>query len=90
VINVHVSMNLKVNEYANRVLGVIKERFGLRNKDEALDKFAEMFGEEFVEKEVKDELITQMIKDCEDWEKKHKFKRKMSIKELDALCGVNV
>ena len=85
-----ISMNITVGEYANRVLGVIKEKFGLRNKAEALDRFADMFGEEFVEKEVKEELVSQMVKDCEKWEKTHNFKRKMTIKELDALCGVNV
>ncbi len=82
------SMSISVNEYTHRVLGVIKEKFGLRDKAQALDKFAEMYGEEFVEKEVKDEVVQEMIKDCEAWEKKYKFKRKMTIKELDRLCGI--
>jgi len=82
------SMSIKVNEYTNKVLGVIKEKFGLKDKAEALDKFADMCGEEFVDKEVKDELIHQMIQECEAWEKKHRFKRKMSLKELDKLCGI--
>tara|TARA_Y100000294_G_scaffold177232_1_gene201931 strand:+ start:587 stop:841 length:255 start_codon:yes stop_codon:yes gene_type:complete len=82
-----VSMNVKVDDYTSRVLGVIKEKFGLRDKAEALDRFAEMFGEEFIEKQVKEEVVNKMIHDCENWKKKHKFKRKMSIKELDRLCG---
>ncbi len=82
------SMSITVNEYTNRVLGVIKEKFGLKDKARALDKFADMFGEEFVEREVKDEVVNEMIKDCEKWEKEHKFKRKMTIKELDKLCGI--
>ena len=49
------SMSITVNEYTNRVLGVIKEKFGLKDKAAALNKFADMFGEEFVEREVKDE-----------------------------------
>ena len=81
-------MSITVNEYTNRVLGVIKEKFGLKDKAAALDKFAEMYGSEFVEKEMKDELIQEMIKDCDEWEKKHKFKRKMTLKELDKLCGL--
>ncbi len=47
-----------------------------------------MYGEEFVEKEIKDEVIKEMIEECEAWEKKHKFKRKMTIKELDKLCSI--
>ena len=82
-----VSMNVKVDDYTSRVLGVIKEKFGLRDKAEALDRFAEMFGEEFIEKQVKEEVVNKMINDCEKWKNKHKFKRKMSLKELDRLCG---
>ena len=82
------SMNITVNEYTHRVLGVIKERFGLKDKAEALNKFAEMHGEEFVEREVRDEVVEEMIRECEEWEKKYNFKRKMSIEELDKLCDL--
>ncbi|MFH1316202.1 MAG: hypothetical protein ABII01_01670 [Candidatus Woesearchaeota archaeon] len=82
------SMSITVNEYTTRVLGVIKEKFGLKDKAEALDKFAEIYGDEFVEKEVKEEVIKEMVTDCEKWEKKHNFKKKMSITELDKLCGI--
>ena len=70
------------------MLGVIKEKYGLKDKSEAINRFAEIFGEGFVEKEVKEEVIKDMIKDCEKWERRHKFKRKTSIKELDKLCGM--
>lgn len=82
------SMSITVNEYTSRVLGVVKEKFGLKDKAEALDKFADMYGEEFVNKEVRDEVVKEMIKDCEEWERKCKFKRKMTLKELDKLCGI--
>jgi len=82
-----VSMNLKVNEYTNRVLGVIKEKFGLKDKGEALNKFADMFGEDFVEKEVKEEVVKEVIDSCNRHMKKYGFK-KMSLKELDKLCGL--
>ena len=80
-------MSITVNEYTNKVLGVIKEKFGLKDKAEALDKFAEMHGEEFVEKEVKDEVVREVIKSCEEHIKKYGY-RKMSLKELDKLCGL--
>jgi len=54
------SMSINVNEYTNRVLGVIKEKFGLKDKAEALNKFADMYGEEFIEKEVKDEVVEEV------------------------------
>ncbi len=81
------SMSITVSEYTNKVLGVIKEKFGLKDKAEALDKFADIYGEEFVEKEVKDEVVEGVIKSCEAHIKKHGH-RKMTIKELDKLCGL--
>ncbi len=82
-----VAMNLTVSEYASRVLGVIKEKFGLRDKSEALEKFAEMFGDEFIDKEAKDEYIKKLI----SIEKRHFQKyshKKMTLAELDRLCEV--
>ena len=81
-------MSITVNEYTSKVLGVIKEKFGLKDKAQALDKFAEMYGEEFVDREVRDEVIEEVIKSSKEWEKKYKFKRKMTLKELDKLCGI--
>ena len=81
-------MSITVNEYTSKVLGVIKEKFGLKDKAQALDKFAEMYGEEFVDSEVRDEVIEEVIKNSKEWEKKYKFKRKMTLKELDKLCGI--
>ncbi len=82
-----VAMNLKVKKYTSQVLGVIKEKYDLRDKSEALDRFAESFGEEFVDREIKDEVVAEVIKVCEAHEKKY-GKRSMSIEELRKLCGV--
>lgn len=84
-----INLRLEIWDYTNRVLGVIKEKFGLKDKSEALNKFAEIFGEQFVEKEVKAELVKEMVEECSKWEKEHRFKRKMSVKELDRLCSLS-
>ena len=47
-----IQFRAEIDDYTNRVLGVIKEKFGLKDKSLALSKFAELYGEEFVEKEV--------------------------------------
>ena len=80
-----VTMNLKAEEYTSRVLGVVKEKYGLNDKSQALNKFAEMFGEEFVDREVKDEIIKEVIASCDKHIKKYGFKT-MTTKELDKLC----
>ena len=82
-----ISFRAQIDEYTNRVLGVIKEKFGLKDKSQALDKFAEMYGDDFVEREVKDEVVEEVIKSCEAHIKKWGH-RKMSLKELDRLCGL--
>ena len=75
------TMNIKVKDYTNRVLGVVKEKYGLRDKGDALDKFAEMYGEEFVEPEVKEEIIREVIESCNRHIKKYGF-RSRSVKDL--------
>jgi hypothetical protein len=82
-----ISLRADISEYANRVLGVIKEKFGLRDKSEAINKFAEMFGDDFVEPEVKDDVVRDLIKSCERHVKKYGY-RKMTTKELDKLFGM--
>ena len=44
---------ITLNDYANKVLNVIKAKFDLRDKSEALNKFIDLFGDEVVEKPVK-------------------------------------
>lgn len=77
-------VNLKVSDYTNRVLGVVKEKYGLRDKGEALDKFASEFGDDFVDAEVNEELVKEIIASTNKHIKKYGF-RKMSYKELDEL-----
>jgi len=86
-LNKNINMNIRVTDYTSRVLGVVKEKYGLRDKGEALDKFAELCGEDFVDKEVREDVIKDVIDSCEKHVKKYGF-RKMNTKELDKLCGV--
>ena len=78
---------VELSDYSNRVLNVIKAKFGLRTKSEAIDKLAEIFGEEFAEKEASEEYAKKILKLEENHSKKY-GKRKMNVKELDELCGV--
>lgn len=79
-----VNMNLKVSEYTSRVLGVIKEKYGLKDKAQALDKFTQMYGEEYADREIKDEVVREVIESCDRHIKKYGFKS-MNIKDLDKI-----
>lgn len=76
-----VSINLKVRDYTNRVLGVVKEKYGLNDKGDALDKFADMYGDEFVDREVKEEVVKEVIESCNRHIKKYGF-RNRNVKDL--------
>ncbi|MEM3127302.1 MAG: DUF2683 family protein [Candidatus Woesearchaeota archaeon] len=84
------NLNVQINDYSNRVLGVIKERFGLKDKGEAVNKFAEIYGKEFVkidDLEVKEEYIKKILTIEDDYFKKRPKGKSMSIKELRKLTG---
>ncbi|AJF63170.1 MAG: hypothetical protein QT11_C0001G1046 [archaeon GW2011_AR20] len=76
-----VAVNFRIRHYTNQVLGVIKEKYALRDKAEALDKFTEIYGIEFVEPEVKEEFIKEVIESCNRHIKRYGY-RSMSKKEF--------
>lgn len=83
-----IAINTKVKQYTSRVLGVVKEKYGLRDKGQAMDKIAELFGDEFVDREVKEEYVKKILAIHNAHLKKHP-NRRMTDKELDELCGMD-
>jgi chorismate mutase len=79
-----VQFRAEIDDYTSQVLGVIKERYGLTDKAAALNKFAKLYGSDFVPLEVKDDVMKELIYTCNEHVKKY-GKRKMTIKDLDAL-----
>jgi hypothetical protein len=83
--NEMISARVELNNYANRVLGVIKMKFGLKDKSEALNKFIEIYGENIIEKESNDEYVKKILTISENHFNKY-GKRKMTMQELNRLC----
>lgn len=82
-----ISARVELDDYSNRVLGIIKIKFGLKDKSEALNKFIELYGEEIMEKGASEEYIKKII----DITKKHFEKygnKKMTLQQLDKLCEI--
>lgn len=82
-----ISARVELDDYSNRILGIIKIKFGLKDKSEALNKFIELYGEEIMEKEANEEYTKKII----DITKKHFEKyanKKMTLQQLDKLCEV--
>lgn len=80
-----VTLNVKVDEYSNRVLEVVKAVYGLPNKSEAFNKIVHELGAKMIEPELREDFARQALAETEAWEKKYGFKRSMSLKELDGL-----
>lgn len=82
-----ISARIELSPYANKILAVLKAKYGLRDKSEAINKFAELYGEEIVEREAKDEYIKNILEVTNRHLEKYK-NRKMKFEELDKLCEV--
>ena len=82
-----VSARVELDEYTNKVLGIIKIKFGLKDKSEALNKFIELYGDEVMEKDATDDYVKRIISVTKKHLEKYKNK-KMTLQELDKLCEV--
>ena len=69
---------IDLNEHQNRILNIIKGKYGLKNKSEAINIVLEKFEENFIEPRLRPEYI----KKIKDIEKKRKFIEYNSISAL--------
>ena len=53
---------ININEHANRVINIVKAKFGLRDKSEAIDLMAEQYEEEILEPELRPEYKDKLAK----------------------------
>ncbi|MDO8627559.1 MAG: DUF2683 family protein [Candidatus Diapherotrites archaeon] len=77
---------VSLNDYANKVLNLIKVKYDLNDKSQALNKFVEMYGENELEPKVKESYVKKILAIEENYYKKHS-NRRMNDKELDKLFG---
>ena len=79
---------IELDKYTMRVLDVVKGKHGLKNRSEALAKFVDEFGSNYAEPMIDE----QILKDLDDVYAEHTKKhpnRRMSMKELDELLGLD-
>lgn len=77
----------ELDDYSTRVLDVVKGKFGLKNKNDALNKFFHLFGDNFVEPEFDEKEILILQEEAAKY-KASGIKRKMSLDELDDILGL--
>ena len=79
-----VTARVELDSYTNRVLGIIKAKYDLKDKSHAINKFIELYGEDVLEKEASDEYLKKVVELTDKHLKKY-AKRNMQLAELDAL-----
>lgn len=83
-----VHARFELDDYTIRVLDVVKGKFGLKNRNEALKQLVLEKGSEFVEPIPREEALKELDMIYEDHIKKHGTKT-ISLKELDTLLGID-
>lgn len=63
---------INLNEYEKRILDIVKGKFGVKNKSDAVNIVIDKFGEEMLEPELRPEFLEKLKKI--DKEKGIKFK----------------
>jgi len=69
-----ITARVTLNTYTNKILNIIKAKYELNNKSEALNKFIEIYGPEEAEPEVKEEYIKKLLKIENEHFKKYGYK----------------
>ena len=69
---------ININETTNRLLNILKAKYGLKDKSEAIEKMAEQYETEILELELRPEYVEKIKK----IQKQGKFSKFASVQEL--------
>ena len=53
---------IEISEHANRIISIVKAKYGLKNKSEAINLMAEQYEEEILELNLRPEYVEKMEK----------------------------
>lgn len=53
---------IDINENEDRILNIVKAKFGLKNKSQAVALIAKIYGESFLESELRPEYLEKLMK----------------------------
>ena len=71
---------IKISKDANQILNVVKAKYGLKDKSQAIEKVIQIYGHDFLEPKLRPEFVDNI---------KHREKeRKVEIKDFDKHFGL--
>lgn len=80
-----VDARVELDDYTNRVLNVIKAKYDLKNKSQAIQKMADLYGGELVERrEINPEYMEELNQIYAEHMSLHP-NRRMTLEELETL-----
>lgn len=82
-----IQAKFELDEFSNRVLDVIKGKYGFKNKNQALNKFFHLYGDNFIEPEF-DEKEIMALRDIVDSYEGSKDEKNMTLEDLDKMLGI--
>jgi hypothetical protein len=72
---------VQISEKANRVLNMVKAKYGLKDKSEAINKMAEEYEEEILEERLRPEYIEKLKKiEKEGYISQKEFEKRLKVK----------
>jgi len=82
-----ISARIELSPQANRILNVVKAKYNLKDKSEAINKFLEIHGHDLIEEEIREDYVKEVLERVDKHMRNHKG-RKMTIAQLDALFEI--
>ncbi|MEK6899677.1 MAG: DUF2683 family protein [Nanoarchaeota archaeon] len=71
---------IQISDEANQILNIVKARYGLKDKSDAIEKVVIEFGEEFLEPQLRPEFIQKM--------KERQNERTLKVKDFRKHFGL--
>ena len=72
---------VQISDEANRILNIIKAKYGLKDKSQAINKMAKDFSETLLEPRLKPEYLKKLIKIEEEGTiSEEEFERRLKVK----------
>lgn len=83
-----ISARIQLSENSNRIINIVKAKYDLKDKSDAINKLIEGLSDEYLDKEANEEYVKHILEITAKHYKKHP-NRRMSLKELDKLSGLS-
>ena len=71
---------IQISDEANQILNIVKARYGLKDKSDAIEKVVIEFGEDFLEPQLRPEFIQKM--------KERQKEKKIKVKDFRKHFGL--